>query len=59
MDASGNIRDLRHGEKPKPNEIQIDGRPNPHCHDCYGRGFVRMIILEKKPCHCVKKKKGK
>ena len=63
MDTKGNIRELKPGESPRPNEIPLDKKPNPKCKDCYGRGFVRYIvknIAETVPCHCTKlgKKEG-
>ena len=58
MDSKGHIRHLEPGEQPRPDEILIEKDPNPKCKDCYGRGHIRYIILNKVkigPCHCVGK----
>ena len=44
---------------PKDNEVPIDKLPDPNCKDCYGRGFIRVVlenIREVRPCHCVQNK---
>ena len=37
----------------------IELKPNPKCNDCWGRGWVALVIpgspyREIRPCHCVK-----
>jgi ribosomal protein L37AE/L43A len=53
MDTSGRIYGP---EERKPiDAVEVEGYPNPHCNQCYGRGYIKMVIQNAglvMPCYC-------
>lgn len=52
---------MKKSKLPEVKDVKIKLNPNPHCRDCYGRGWVLVLhpdlvgaYKEVRPCHCVK-----
>ena len=44
MDTKGHIFDVPTDAQTPEDAIRVKGYPDPHCNQCYGRGFIKRIL---------------